>query len=121
MGWFVGHRVRLGFGARLLLSMLMALALVGVASYALQSRQIQHRIIDEHVREQRADAATFVAIGRRTDAGLDALFDEIDEVLRSVRTRPGVLETVLMDDTGLIRVSGGDHSAVGHLNADRHV
>jgi hypothetical protein len=72
-----------------------------------------------HVSEQRADAASFASIGERAESRA-AVIAEIEEVLRAIHRRPGVLETLLIDERGVVRAAGGD-DAVGEIDRDTRI
>jgi diguanylate cyclase (GGDEF)-like protein len=110
---------QLGFAARLLFAIVVTFALAGSAGYALMSRQIERRIMAAHVSEQRADAASFASIGERAESRA-AVIAEIEEVLRAIHRRPGVLETLLIDERGVVRAAGGD-DAVGEIDRDTRI
>ncbi len=110
----------LGFGTRLALAVVVSLALVSVASYAWLSRDIEKRIIAAHSDEQRADATSFAAVAERSD-GQAEMIVEIDEVLGAIQGRPGTLETLLIDEHGVVLASGGDERVVGTVDRDSRI
>ena len=119
--WFRRHRrEQLGFAARLLFAIVVACALVGGAGYALMSRQIERRIVASHLEDLRADRVTFAAIGRHAHKAETAV-DEIDEFMSAVHRRPGTIETLLIDDRGVVLASGGDASVIGSVEDDPRV
>ena len=103
---------QLGFAARLVFAIVVTFVLAGAAGYGLMGRQIERRIMAAHVSEQRADAASFVAIGQRSESR-DEIVTEIDEVLRAIHRRPGVLETLLIDERGVVARRPVDDDVVG--------
>jgi diguanylate cyclase (GGDEF)-like protein len=111
---------RLGFAARLVFAVLASFALAGAGGYGLISRQIEQRVISGHVKDQRADARSFAAIGLRRERH-DEIVAEIDEVLRAIHRRPGTLETLLIDERGVVRAAGGDAGAVGEIDRDARI
>ncbi len=122
----IGNRrlPRLGFGARLVIALAATLALVGTVGYTWLSRDIERRIMASHVDEQRADAASFAAIANRSDDTAEMVV-EIGEVLEAIHGRPGTLETLLIDDRGIVRAAGGDESGgervVGTVDRDSRI
>ena len=72
-----------------------------------------------HAHEQRADAVSFAAIGERSESRAE-LIAEIDEVLHAIHRRPGVLETLLIDEDGVVRAAGGD-DVVGEVDRDARI
>ena len=110
---------QIGFAARLVFAIAVTFVLAGAAGYGLMSRQIERRIMAAHVNEQHADAKSFAAIGRREGSRAERI-ENIDEVLHAIHRRPGVLETLLIDEQGIVRAAGGD-DVVGEVDRDSRI
>ena len=118
---FIRDRIaRVGFAVRLVFAVVASFVLAGSGGYALVSRQIEQRIIAAHVEEQRADARSFAAIGHRAESR-EQVIAEIDEVLHVIRRRPGMIETLLIDQHGLVRAAGGQRGVVGEVDRDPRI
>jgi diguanylate cyclase (GGDEF)-like protein len=106
---------QLAFTARLLASVAIAFALVGIAGGLAVEHTLANKLIDHYAAEQRADARTFEAYGETADG-----ISEIDRVMDAVARRPGVRETLLMNPQGVIRAAGDDR-VMGLRNQDQAV
>ena len=94
----------LGFGPRLFLTLVVALALVGAVGYELISDSLYRQQLDSYVRNQRADAEGFEAIARR-EARPRIAVREIDEQLDASGRRPGTVEALLIGPDNIVRAS----------------
>ena len=94
----------LGFGLRLFLALVVALALVGAAGYKLISDRLYDQQLNSYARTQGADARGFEAIARK-DARPRVVVREIDEQLDAIGWRPGTVEALLVDPDNVIRGS----------------
>lgn len=107
---------QLVFTARLLATVAVTFALVGVAGYLVIERTLAKNLVDHYAAEQRADARTFERYAEVATSPAQGL-NEIDQVMDAVARRPGVLETLLMNPRAVI-VSSGDDTAMGLKNVD---
>jgi diguanylate cyclase (GGDEF)-like protein len=107
----------LGFGARLFLALVVALALVGAAGYKLISDGLYRQQVDNYVRVQEADVRTFEKIARENDRRVAVR--EIDELLEGIGRRPGTLEALLIAPDRIIEASNVE-SLNGTRDAERH-
>jgi diguanylate cyclase (GGDEF)-like protein len=110
---------RSSIALRLMLAMVATVSFVGAAGYVLTSHIIEHRIVASHVAEQRADASSFVAMAR-AHTGRRQILEEVDELLDAVHRRPGTLETLLIDQRGIVQASGGE-DLVGTSDRDARI
>jgi diguanylate cyclase (GGDEF)-like protein len=95
-----------------------ALAIVGFATYALVSNQLEETHVDELARAQRADVASFEAL--RNEFGPRATLREIDEALELIGRRPGTTEASLVGPDGTIVVSS-DSELVGTADDNEQI
>jgi len=105
------------FARRLVLAMSATLVLVGAVSYVIQSREIRSRIIATHAREHEADAQSLAAIAHHVNEPSE-MFREINEVMTAIGHRPGVQETLLINERSVVRAAGADAAAVGTFDSD---
>jgi diguanylate cyclase (GGDEF)-like protein len=96
----------LGFGARLFLTLFVALALVGTLGFVLISDHLEGYEIDSYARDQRNDARTFEALARKFPTPI--AIREIDELLDALGRRTGTQETLLIDPANTIRAAAED-------------
>jgi diguanylate cyclase (GGDEF)-like protein len=94
----------LGFGTRLFLTLVVALALVGGLGYKLISDRLYQQQLDSYARTQQADARGFEAIGRKYSRSPVAI-REIDELLDALGRRPGAIEAILVSPGKVVRAS----------------
>lgn len=94
----------LGFGLRLFLALVVALALVGAAGYKLISDRLNEQQLDSYARTQQADADGFEAIARK-DSRPGVAMREIDELLDLLGRRPGAVEALLIGPDNVVRGS----------------
>lgn len=107
----------LGFGARLFLALILALALVGAAGYELISDRLYQQQSDDYVRIQQADVRTFERIARENPPRIAVR--EIDELLHGIGRRPGTLEALLIGPDRIIEASNVE-SLTGARDSDPH-
>jgi diguanylate cyclase (GGDEF)-like protein len=110
------------FGARLLATVALTSALIGISAYVVIERDLAHQQIADHAAVQLTDARAFETLASRSTDKADAIHD-IDAMLDSVSHRPGTREAKLIDshhvlaaETGFARV-GETVSAERHLDA----
>jgi diguanylate cyclase (GGDEF)-like protein len=124
-GWFrrrgdgSDEGAALAFNLRLLLTVLMSFALVGIVGYFVLERSLAHRQISDYAASQRADGAAFEDVGTRSTSTADALGD-IDRLLDGIARRPGTREAMLIDQRHVIRAASGA-SVVGRLDSDHPI
>ena len=107
------------FALRLAASFAAALALVGVLGYAFMNRELRSSQIDQFAASQRADAATFELFGTTSTTHAGAI-SRIDQALYMIARRPGTLETLLIDRSGIVRASG-EYGVVGARDMDARI
>jgi diguanylate cyclase (GGDEF)-like protein len=112
-------RARLPFAARLILSLVAALAVAGGCGYLLMHHRLRAEEIRSDAATARADARTFERIARASTGQAEAL-REITEILQAVRARPGIKEATLIGP-GFRVVAGGDPAAVGTVHHDTSI
>jgi diguanylate cyclase (GGDEF)-like protein len=93
----------LGFGPRLFLALIVALAVVGAVGYILISSRLYQQQIDTYASTQQADAEGFEAIAREYPPRL--AIREIDELLDALGRRPGAVEAILIGPDNIVRAS----------------
>jgi diguanylate cyclase (GGDEF)-like protein len=108
-----------GFGARLFVTILLAFALIGVAGYVLETRNLEHRQIADYSAIQQADAKGFERVGAGSATQAQAIA-EIDHFLNIVEQRPGTSSAILVDPQHVVRASGND-SLVGTVDHARRI
>jgi diguanylate cyclase (GGDEF)-like protein len=111
----------LGFGARLFLALVVALALVGALGYELISDRMHQQQLDSYARTQQADADGFEAITRQYPRPGVAI-GKIDELLDALGRRPGAVEALLIGPDNIVRGSNiealnGERDADPRINA----
>lgn len=104
------------FTARLLTTVAITFALVGVAGALAIERTLANKFVDHYAAEQRTDARTFEAYGQAASTRAEAIA-EIDRVMEAVAQRPNVRETLLIEPGGVIRAAGDDQ-VMGLRNFD---
>jgi diguanylate cyclase (GGDEF)-like protein len=95
----------LGFATRLALAVAATFAVVGGAGYLVIADQLHDNYLERQVMAQRADVQRLEAVGRSSNAP----DSRIDDVLTSIRARPGTLNVQLLDGP---RTGNGDISAI---------
>jgi diguanylate cyclase (GGDEF)-like protein len=97
----------LAFGARLLTTVVLSAALIGITAYVLLERDLAHQqVVDQSV-VQASDAVGFENLGSRASDPKDAIYDA-NGLLDSVAKRPGIREANLIDAHHVIRASSDD-------------
>lgn len=94
----------LGFGLRLFLALVVALAAVGAAGYKLISDRLYEQQLDSYARTQGADARGFEAMARK-GARPGVAIREMDELLDLLGRRPGAIEALLIGPDNVVRGS----------------
>ena len=94
----------LGFGPRLFLALVVALAVVGAAGYKLISDRLYQQQLDSYARTQQADADGFEAIARKYPRPRVAI-RRIDELLDALGRRPGAIEAILIGPDNVVSAS----------------
>jgi diguanylate cyclase (GGDEF)-like protein len=105
--WLLGRRYdgdqssAIGFGIRLLATLLLTLAVVGATAFVLVERNLDQRQIDRYAGAQRADVKALEAVGVRAPGSKEAM-NEIYAILDSVSKRPGTLDASLINERHVI-------------------
>jgi diguanylate cyclase (GGDEF)-like protein len=95
------------FGARLFATVLLTFALIGVAGYLLQQRNLEHRQIADYAAVQQADAEGFEKLGAGA-ADRPQAIREIDQFLKIVEQRPGTASAILVNPQHVVTAAGND-------------
>jgi len=95
----------LGFGLRLFLALVVALAVVGAVGYKLISDRMYQQQLDSYTRTQQADADGFEATARKYPHQPRVAIREIDELLDALGRRPGAVEALLIGPDNIVRGS----------------
>jgi diguanylate cyclase (GGDEF)-like protein len=123
--WLQGRRrasedgSALAFGVRLLATVVLTLALIGLTSYVLLERDLAHLRISEYAASQRADARAFEREGTRASSAADGIGD-VGRLLEGIAQRPDTRQVLLIDAQHVIRASG-DGALVGTTFADARI
>jgi diguanylate cyclase (GGDEF)-like protein len=107
------------FGIRLFVTILLTFALIGIAGYVLETRNLEHRQIADYSAIQQADAKGFERVGARSATRARAI-GEIDHFLNIVEQRPGTSSAILVDPQHVVRASGND-SLTGTVDHARRI
>src|SRR5450759_1506956 len=107
------------FGVRLLATVALTFALVGITGYVLVERNLAQRQITDFATAQRADAKAFEREGIRATSTADGIGD-INRLLEGVAQRPGTREAFLIDKQHVIRAAGNG-ALVGTTDADPRI
>jgi diguanylate cyclase (GGDEF)-like protein len=105
----------LGFGPRLFLALVVALALVGAAGYRLISSHLLQQQIDSYASAQKADVEGFEDAARK-DGRPSVAVREIGKLLDAIGRRPGTVEATLIGPDSVVRASN-----IEALNGAREV
>ncbi len=108
------------FGIRLLATVLITFAVVGVTTYVFLERNQAQQQIDDYAAAQEADARAFEAVGARALKPAEAI-GEIDVLLDSVAKRRGTLEATLIDPRRVIRAEIGWSHVGEAVKAEPHI
>jgi hypothetical protein len=104
------------FSARLLSTVVVSFALVGVVGYFVLEQSSAQRQIGDYASSQRADGDAFAAVGTRSTSKADALGD-IARLLDGIARRPGTREAMLIDQRHVIRAAANS-AVVGRVDSD---
>jgi diguanylate cyclase (GGDEF)-like protein len=107
------------FGLRMVVTVALTFALVGVAGYLLLERKLAQRQVSGHAAAQRADARAFEFEGVRAASPAGAIGD-VDRFIDAVARRPGTLETLLIDPHNVVAASSND-ALVGTRDRGRKI
>src|SRR5271156_7017756 len=107
------------FGARLLATVAITFALIGITGYVLLERDLAQRKISDYADAQRADAKAFEREGTRATSTADGIGD-VDRLLEGVAQRPGTREALLIDKQHVIRAAG-DGALIGTIDSDPRI
>jgi diguanylate cyclase (GGDEF)-like protein len=97
----------LAFGARLLATLLLTSAVVGIAAYVLLERNLAQRQITSYSAVHASDATALQGLASRAASTKDMLLD-IDRLLASVAHRPGAREAFLLNDQRVVVASSNN-------------
>jgi diguanylate cyclase (GGDEF)-like protein len=92
----IADTTALGFASRLAVAVAVTFAVVGAAGYVVIVDELQDNYLARQAVAQRADVQRLEAVGRSPGAPARAA-DRIDDVLISIRGRPGTLDAQLLD------------------------
>jgi len=101
----------MGFGARLLLALLLTSSLIGALGYELMARELRHGQLDAYSSAQRADVRSIEAVGRESDPTTARV--AIDQLIAAIARRDGVLESLLINPSSVILASGTSGVDIG--------
>jgi diguanylate cyclase (GGDEF)-like protein len=107
------------FGARLVATVVVTFALIGITTYVFMERDLAHQQITDYAAIQRSDARSFEALGTLAANPIDPIPD-INRLLDTVGTRPGTREAILVDSRGVIMAASRD-ALVGTTERDLRV
>lgn len=107
------------FGTRMFGSVAVALLAMSFVGSLAISHQFRERQVRSYAAVQRADVASFNAIGERARDPRVAV-REVDEILDAIGRRPGTVDTLLVDSHGIVRASDKD-AQIGDREDDRLV
>jgi len=116
----LGRESGLGFSLRLGLSLAIALAVVGVAGYALIAGQLQSRQIANYSSALRGDVHRIEVVRARSRTPALGMAT-IGRVLGAIGTSPGVVQALLIDPRGIVVAGGSPHSAVDSRDLDPRI
>jgi diguanylate cyclase (GGDEF)-like protein len=108
------------FGIRLLATVVVTFAVVGVTAYVFLERDQEQQHIADYAAAQRADARAFEAVGARASRPAEAIND-IDVILDSIAKRPGILKASLIDPRRVIRAEIGWTNVGETVKAEPHI
>jgi hypothetical protein len=97
------------FVARLAASFVSALILVGVAGYFFIDQQLRDSQIKRYADTQRSFAQTFASYGVYAESRASAI-SRVDQVLDALGRQNGTLETLLIDQHGIVRASSRERA-----------
>ncbi len=123
--WLAEHRrsderdASFAFGARLSATVLLTFALIGLAVYLLQQRNLEHRQIADYAVVQQADAKGFQKLAADLRNPKVAI-REIDQFLNIVEERPGTASALLVNPAHVV-VASGNNAFVGTTDHARQI
>ena len=123
--WLRGRRAAkdgssFAFGVRLLATVALTSAVIGITAYVLLERNLAQRQITSYAAVQASDAKAFEDLASGAHSRTDAIL-EVDLLLDSVAHRPGVREAILLDRRRVVR-AGSNDVLVGTTDAgDRRI
>jgi diguanylate cyclase (GGDEF)-like protein len=109
----------MGFGARLLLALLLTSSLIGALGYELMARELRHGQLDAYSSAQRADVRSIEAVGRESDPTTARV--AIDQLIAAIARRDGVLESLLINPSSVILASGTSGVDIGRRDSDQRI
>ncbi|MEA2200899.1 MAG: hypothetical protein QOI89_1495 [Solirubrobacteraceae bacterium] len=107
------------FGVRLVITVAVTFALIGLAGYVVLERTLSQRQITDYAATQRGDAKAIEHEGASAASQADALA-EIDHLLDGVGQRPGTLEALLIDERHVVRAASNP-ALKGTTDVDLHI
>jgi diguanylate cyclase (GGDEF)-like protein len=113
-----GEGSTFAFGARLVLTMVFTLAVVGLGGYLAIERNLAHRQITDYASSQKADAKAFEEVSVRATSPQDGLAD-IDKLLDGIAQRPGTREAMLIDRRHVVEAAA--RVPLGAIDSDRPI
>jgi diguanylate cyclase (GGDEF)-like protein len=120
--WLLGRRdggeegSAFAFSARLVLTVAVTFALVGIGGYLALERSLAQRQITDYAASQRADGHAMEDVSKRATNTRDQLGD-IATVLDGIVRRPGTREAMIIDEHNAIRAAARGAS-VGQFDSD---
>ena len=96
-----------GFSARLVATVLLTFAVIGVTGYVVLERDLVRRQITEYAGVQRADGKAFEVDAARGVSKAVSMSD-INRLLDAVVQRPGALAAFLIDEHHVVRAAAND-------------
>jgi diguanylate cyclase (GGDEF)-like protein len=120
--WLLRHRDRseegsaFAFSARLLLTVVLTFALIGIGGYLALQHSLARRQISDYAASQQAEGKAFEEVGARAVSTPDALGD-IDSLLDGIARRPGTREAMLIDRHHVIQAAAGS-AVLGKTDSD---
>ncbi len=109
--WLAGRRrseerdTSFAFGARLLGTVLLTFALIGVVGYVLEQRGLEQRQIADYAAVQQADAKGLEKVDDSAPNRAAAI-RQIDQFMSIVEQRPGTVSAILVNPEHVVRASG---------------
>jgi diguanylate cyclase (GGDEF)-like protein len=95
----------LAFAARLVTTVLLTFALIGVVGYLLEQRSLEQRQIADYAAVQQADAKGLEKVDDNAANRADAI-RQIDQFMSIVEQRPGTVSAILVDPRHVVAASG---------------
>jgi diguanylate cyclase (GGDEF)-like protein len=107
------------FGARLLGTVLLTFALIGVVGYVLEQRGLEQRQIADYAAVQQADAKGLEKVDHSAPDRANARL-QIDQFLEIVEQRPETLSAILVDPRHVV-IASGNGALVGTTDHARRI